>query len=131
VERPDPSAFSAKPAQPSALGSARSTQENSGDKFAAQKRTYERKLRTGREPGFTPVTFNVGRQHLVTPADLVGKIAGVTRLPSSIVGAIDIHEDHTLVDVATEHVETVLTRLAGIRVKNQSLKPVVTPPTAP
>jgi len=111
--------------------SPRPTHENSGDKFAAQKRTYERKPRTGREPGFTPVTFNVGRQHLVTPADLVGKIAGVTRLPSSIVGAIDIHEDHTLVDVATEHVETVLTRLAGIRVKNQSLKPVVTPPAAP
>ena len=107
-----------------------STHEKSGDKFAAQKRTYERKSRTGREPGFTPVTFNIGRQHLVTPADLVGKIAGVTRLPSSVVGAIDIHEDHTLVDVATEHVETVVAKLAGIRVKNQSLKPIVAPPAA-
>ena len=107
-----------------------STHEKSGDKFAAQKRTYERKPRTGREPGFTPVTFNIGRQHLVTPADLVGKIAGVTRLPSSVVGAIDIHEDHTLVDVATEHVETVVAKLAGIRVKNQSLKPIVAPPAA-
>ena len=107
-----------------------STHEKTGDKFAAQKRTYERKPRTGREPGFTPVTFNIGRQHLVTPADLVGKIAGVTRLPSSVVGAIDIHEDHTLVDVATEHVETVVAKLAGIRVKNQSLKPIVAPPAA-
>ena len=104
--------------------------ENTGDKFAAQKRTYERKPRTGREPGFTPVSFNVGRQHLITPADLVGKIAGVTRLPASIVGAIDIHEDHTHVDVATEHVETVVAKLAGIRVKNQSLKPAVVPPAA-
>jgi len=100
----------------------------SGDKFAAQKRTYERKPRTGREPGFTPITFNVGRQHLITPADLVGKIAGVTRLPATVVGAIDIHEDHTQVDVANEHVETVVAKLAGIRVKNQSLKPAVVPP---
>jgi ATP-dependent RNA helicase DeaD len=100
----------------------------SGDKFAAQKRTYERKPRTGREPGFTPVSFNVGRQHLVTPADLVGKIAGVTRLPANIVGAIDIHEDHTHVDVVTEHVEAVVAKLAGIRVKNQSLKVTVVEP---
>ena len=102
----------------------------SGDKFAAQKRSYERKPRTGREPGFTVVSFNVGRQHLVTPADLVGKIAGVTRLPAHAVGAIDIHEDHTHVDVASEHAELVVGKLAGIRIKNQSLKPAIVPPTA-
>jgi len=99
-----------------------------GDKFAALKRGgFERKPRTGREPGFTTVVFNVGRQHLVTPADLVGKIAGVTRLPANVVGAIDIHEEHTNVDVATEHVEQIVAKLAGIRVKSQSLKLVVAP----
>lgn len=94
------------------------------------KRGFERKARTGREPGFSVVSFNVGRQHLITPADLVGKIAGVTRLPANVVGAIDIHEDHTLVDVATEHAELVATKLAGIRIKNQALKLVVVPPGA-
>jgi ATP-dependent RNA helicase DeaD len=117
---------------PPAFGSERSprpsTEKPSGDKFAAQKRTYERKARTGREPGFSVVSFNVGRQHLVTPADLVGKIAGVTRLPANVVGAIDIHEDHTHVDVATEHAELVVAKLAGIRIKNQSLKLAVVPP---
>jgi ATP-dependent RNA helicase DeaD len=99
-----------------------------GDKFAAQKRGgFERKPRTGREPGFTTVVFNVGRQHLVTPADLVGKIAGVTRLPANVVGVIDIHEEHTTVDVATEHVEQIVAKLAGIRVKSQSLKLAVAP----
>ncbi|MBI2496514.1 MAG: DbpA RNA binding domain-containing protein [Opitutae bacterium] len=105
-----------------------STSEPSGDRFAAQKRGgFERKPRTGREPGFTTVVFNVGRQHLVTPADLVGKIAGVTRLPANVVGAIDIHEEHTNVDVATEHAELILAKLAGIRIKSQSLKLVVAP----
>jgi ATP-dependent RNA helicase DeaD len=101
-----------------------------GDKFAAQKRTFDRKPRTGREPGFTTVTFNVGRAQLVTPADLVGKIAGVTRLPANVVGAIDIHEEHTNVDVATEHTELIVAKLSGIRIKNQSLKPVIAPPGA-
>ena len=76
------------------------------------------------------MAFNIGRQHLVTPADLVGKIAGVTRLPASIVGAIDIHEEHTHIDVADEHVAAVVAKLAGIRVKNQSLKVTVVPPGA-
>jgi ATP-dependent RNA helicase DeaD len=150
VERADPGAFSEKPPQASPLGAARSTPvkpayekpvyeqpayekpayEKSGDRFAAQKRTFDRKPRTGREPGFSTITFNVGRAQLVTPADLVGKIAGVTRLPANVVGAIDIHEEHTNVDVATEHAETVIAKLTGIRIKNQSLKPAIVPPTA-
>jgi len=89
---------------------------------------FERKPRTGREPGYTTVSFNVGRTQLITPADLVGKIAGVTRLPANIVGAIDIHEDHTHVDVVSEHAALVVEKLAGIRVKNQSLKLAVVPP---
>ncbi len=60
----------------------------------------------------------------MTPADLVGKIAGVTRLPAAIVGAIDIHEDHTHVGChrKASTAEAVTSKLAGIRVKNQSLK---------
>ena len=122
VERPSPGAFPAKTVRPKGYPA--------GDKFAAQKRTYERNARTGREPGFTTISFNVGRAQLVTPADLVGKIAGVTRLPANVVGAIDIHEEHTKVDVATEHAAVVVAKLAGIRVKNQSLKPVLVPPGA-
>ena len=91
------------------------------------KPTYERKPRTGREPGFTTVELNVGRDHFVLPADIVGKIAGVTRLPSGIVGAIDIHGGHTHVDVRSEHAELVLQKLAGVRIKNQSMKPSLAP----
>ena len=91
------------------------------------KPTYERKPRTGREPGFTTVELNVGRDHFVLPADIVGKIAGVTRLPSGIVGAIDIHGVHTHVDVRSEHAELVLQKLAGVRIKNQSMKPSLAP----
>lgn len=97
---------------------------------ASRKQAYARKPRTGREPGFTTVVFNVGRAQLVTPADLVGKIAGVTRLPAQIVGAIDIHEDYTHVDVASEHAAAVVAKLAGIRVKNRALQPVLGPPGA-
>jgi ATP-dependent RNA helicase DeaD len=72
----------------------------------------------------TTLFLNVGRKQLVTPADVVGKIAGVTRLPAEVVGAIDIHQRHTLVDVAESEVELVLKKLAGIKMKGVALAPL-------
>ena len=79
--------------------------------------------RTGLEKGFTTIFLNVGRKHLVTPADIVGKVAGVTRLPGNVVGAIDIHQRHTLVDIAEDQALFVVEKLTGIRVKGESLVP--------
>jgi ATP-dependent RNA helicase DeaD len=90
---------------------------------STSKAKYERPARTGREPGMTAIFLNVGRKQLVTPADIVGKIAGVTRLPAEVVGAIDIHQRHTLVDVAESEVELVLKKLAGIKMKGVALAP--------
>jgi ATP-dependent RNA helicase DeaD len=88
-----------------------------------KKPKYDRPARTGSEAGMVPVFLNVGRKQLVTPADVVGKIAGVSRLPATVVGAIDIHQRHTLVDVAEEHAEFILKKLTGIKVKGVALEP--------
>jgi ATP-dependent RNA helicase DeaD len=90
---------------------------------AAKKQKFERKPRTGREPGFSTVRFNVGHQQKVTPADLVGKIAGVTRLPAKSVGAIDLHDDHSLVDVEQSEVDLVVNKLRGSRLLGVVLTP--------
>ena len=92
---------------------------------AAAKQKYERPARTGREPGKATVFLNVGSKQLVTPADIVGKIAGVTRLPADIVGAIDIHPRHSLVDVTATEADLVVKKLAGIRVKGVVLEPTL------
>jgi ATP-dependent RNA helicase DeaD len=95
-----------------------------------RKKNFERPPRTGHESGMTTLFFNVGRKHLVTQADIVGKIAGVTRLPAGVVGAIDLQLHHSLVDVATPHVELIVTKLAGIRLKGRVLCPAVAPTRA-
>ncbi|HRI82115.1 MAG TPA: DEAD/DEAH box helicase [Opitutaceae bacterium] len=92
---------------------------------APRKVKYDRPARTGREPGMATVFLNVGRKQLVTPADVVGKIAGVTRLPAEVVGAIDIHQRHLLVDVKAEHAPLILKKLAGIKLKGEALAPAV------
>jgi ATP-dependent RNA helicase DeaD len=91
----------------------------------AAKAKYERPPRTGREEGMTTLFLNVGRKQLVTPADVVGKIAGVTRLPAAVVGAIDIHQRHCLVDVAGEQAGLILAKLAGVRLKGVVLAPAL------
>ena len=50
--------------------------------------------RTGREEGMTTLFMDAGRKQLVTTGEIVGKITGVTRLPSDAVGAIDIRQRH-------------------------------------
>jgi ATP-dependent RNA helicase DeaD len=79
--------------------------------------------RTGREQGMTTLFFNTGRKHLVTTAEIVGKVTGVTRLPPSVLGAIDIHQRHALVDVASEHAELILKKMDGIRIRGNVLRP--------
>lgn len=129
--RPVPAAFAKvankpKIAVPTPDEQERASFENEGEQppeVKPSKQKFLRPARTGREPGMTTVFFNVGRKQLITPADIVGKIAGVTRLPAKVVGAMDIHQRHTLVDVATEHVELVLQKMKGVRVKNVALEP--------
>lgn len=69
------------------------------------------------------VFLNIGRKQLVTAADIVGKIAGVTRLPANVVGAIDIHQRHTLADVAEAEADFIVKKLTGIRLKGIALAP--------
>jgi ATP-dependent RNA helicase DeaD len=95
------------------------------DEQRARKSKYERPARTGREPGMKTIYLNVGRKQLVTPADIVGKIAGVTRLPANVVGALDIHQRHTLADVAEAEAEFIVQKLVGIKLKGIALEPAL------
>jgi len=102
--------------------------EDAGDDSHPSKSKYERPARTGREPGMATIFLNVGRKQLVTPGDIVGKIAGVTRLPATVVGAIDIHQRHTLADVAEKEAEFIVKKLAGIKLKGIALEPTLAAP---
>ncbi len=127
-QEPDAGSFKKAAYREEAPRRAEPTKEASAhddDRPRPSKQKYERPGRTGKEAGYTTIFVNVGRKELITPGDIVGKIAGVTRLPASIVGAVDIHQRHALVDVISEHAELVITRLAGIRVKGETLKPAL------
>jgi ATP-dependent RNA helicase DeaD len=79
-------------------------------------------VRTGKEAGMTTLFFNAGRKHLVTTAEIVGKVTGVTRLPANVIGAIDIHQRHALVDVAADQAPLIMKKMTGIRIRGHAIK---------
>lgn len=58
----------------------------------------------------------------VGPGDVVGAIAGETGLPAQVVGAIDIRERHLFVEVATEHVRAITSKLNRTQLRGHKLK---------
>jgi len=131
VERAAPAAVAKKEVRDVAeqdAGGSPALPDEERDEIRARKSKYERPARTGREPGMKTIYLNVGRKQLVTPADIVGKIAGVTRLPANVVGALDIHQRHTLADVAEAEAEFIVQKLAGIKLKGIALEPAIATP---
>jgi ATP-dependent RNA helicase DeaD len=117
-----PSFVAAKMSPPPAPERAKDWSDEDAPRAIPQKhKKYEPPARTGREAGMVSLHMNVGRKSLITPADVVGKIAGVTRLPANVVGAIDIHQRHLLVDVAEDQAELIISKLTGIRMKGETL----------
>jgi len=73
------------------------------------------------ERGMQRLKLDIGRKLGVSPGDIVGKILGLTNLKPNVVGAIDIFQDHTFVDVAEEHSSIILTKLAKVEMKGHRL----------
>jgi ATP-dependent RNA helicase DeaD len=60
-----------------------------------------------------------GRHAGVRPADIVGAIANEAGIPGKAIGAIDIYDDFTFVDVPAEYQAQVLDGLSGAMVRSQ------------
>lgn len=70
----------------------------------------------------TRLFIDVGREHRVTPADIVGAIANEANLSGKSIGAIDINERFTLVDVPADAVEQVLDAMSITKIRNQKAR---------
>ncbi len=75
---------------------------------------------TGRgETGMTRLVLNVGRNQGVRPQDVVGAIANEARIPGRSIGAIDILDTYTFVDIPQELVDCVLQALQTATMKGR------------
>ncbi|WP_066500574.1 DEAD/DEAH box helicase [Abyssisolibacter fermentans] len=76
---------------------------------------------TGAEPGMVRLFINIGKNQKVRPKDVLGAIAGESGLPGDLVGAIDIYDKFTFVEVPKIHANKVLNAMKDNRIKGKTI----------
>jgi len=74
------------------------------------------------EGGMTRLYFNIGRNVRVRPQDLVGAIANEASIPGRAIGAIDIMDTSTFVDVPENMAQQVIAAMNQASVKGRPVK---------
>ncbi|MGL4722335.1 MAG: DEAD/DEAH box helicase [Desulfovibrionaceae bacterium] len=72
--------------------------------------------------GMTRLFFNVGRQLKVAPKDILGAITGEANIAGKSIGAIEIHDHCTFVEVADDVAHFVLETMNGNTIKGYQVK---------
>ena len=65
--------------------------------------------------------INIGKKQHVKPGDVLGAIAGESGMPGKLVGAIDMFDKYTFVEVPREYGRDVLLALADAKIKGKSI----------
>ncbi len=86
------------------------------------KRTHTRPQGNSHEPGMVRLQLNVGKQHGLSPNEIVGVIASRAEIPGSVIGKIRIQDNRSFVDVPEEMVPQVLARTRDARIRRLSLE---------
>ncbi|MBN2074639.1 MAG: DEAD/DEAH box helicase [Dehalococcoidales bacterium] len=74
------------------------------------------------EKGMVRLSISAGKKHGIRPADIVGSIAYHADFPGNSIGAINILDRHTLVDVPQQYVEQVLAKAGKYRLRKNLVK---------
>ena len=76
---------------------------------------------TGAEDGMVRMFINVGKKDKIRPGDILGAIAGESGMPGRLVGAIDMYDKYTFVEVPAEYGKEVLNAMKNAKIKGRSV----------
>jgi ATP-dependent RNA helicase DeaD len=80
------------------------------------------------EPGMVRLFLDVGRRAGVRPGDLVGAIANEADIPGREIGAIDIYDSFSFVDIPEDRVQRVIDALSAATIKGRPVRPAIARP---
>jgi len=75
----------------------------------------------GPPPEFQVLWFNIGSDDGATASSFVGAITGESGLDRSVVGSIDLHDSHTLVEVSGAHAEQIVAAMNSSTMRNRQV----------
>lgn len=73
------------------------------------------------EEGMARLFINIGKAQKVKPRDILGAIAGETHISGNLVGAIDLFDKYTFVEVPKEHAAEVLRAMKNVKIKGKTI----------
>ncbi len=76
---------------------------------------------TGAEEGMVRLFINIGKKENVKPGDVLGAIAGESGIPGKVVGAIDMYDKYTFVEVPREYGRDVLLAMSNVKIKGKPI----------
>ena len=76
---------------------------------------------TGAEEGMVRLFVNIGKKDRVKPGDILGAIAGESGMPGKLVGAIDMYDKYTFVEVPREYGREVLDAMKNAKIKGRAV----------
>lgn len=99
-----------------------------GDKRIEIAKVSSKQQFTFAEEGMVQLFIDVGRKNGVSPGDIVGAIANEAAIPGKAIGAIDVNDSYTLVDIPSEFVEKILLNMqrSQIRKKPMNIRLAIT-----
>ena len=74
------------------------------------------------EAGMLRLFVDAGRKSGVRPADIVGAIANEAGIPGNVIGAIDIYDTFSFVDVPGEYLKQVLEGMSRATIRNREAR---------
>jgi ATP-dependent RNA helicase DeaD len=98
----------------------RGSRDSRGGRDSGGRQMRER--RPAREPrqgdeNMTRIVISIGDNKKIRAKDILGAIAGETGLPGKMIGAIEIHEKHSTVDVPKDVAKDVIRVMKGSQIK--------------
>jgi ATP-dependent RNA helicase DeaD len=84
--------------------------------------------RFGPERGMTRIYVDIGRDDGVRPADFVGAIANEAGVPGRAIGAIDLYERFSFVEVPENLAERVIKALKRTTIRGRKIAPTIAKP---
>ncbi len=76
---------------------------------------------TGAEEGMVRLFINIGKNQKIRPGDILGAIAGESGISGDLVGAIDMYDKYTFVEVPREYGKAVLKAMSNSKIKGKTI----------
>lgn len=73
------------------------------------------------EEGMVRLFVNIGKKQHARPGDILGAVAGESGMPGNLVGAIDMFDSYTFVEVPREYGSAVLNAMKNVKIRGRSI----------